>query len=513
MTANDKAAVIAAHAEDLALSKDNQENNTKSEDAKNPAPDGGYGWVVLFGSFLISFILDGVMYSFGLIYNEIKSFYQAPDEIANLIISFNTGFLFCSGPIVAGLANQFGCRTVVMGGAIITSLMYFLTVFAPSIGVIMVTYGIVGGLSTGCTYIASLIIIAEYFDKKRGIATGITMAGSGVGSFVFAPLIQGLIKHFDWKFATSICSCIILQTCVCGALLRPLNPGESSSSKKPKHVELKSLKKQSKSHDHEDEDVAKTVQTYIGSVVSLNEGHKSNEKLPIYQRNKFLRISVGILKEMTDFKLLCENVPFLLITVSNFFIFSGYFITFMYMTKIADDNGIENSSWLISIIGIVNIPFRMLYGFIADKKFISAVNLNTLAVLISTAPLFFYPLLQYYFSTQAIFAFLFAVGIAGMNSLTTMYLVEIVGMGKFSNATGIVNLFRGFGCFIGPFLGGIIVEKFSKVTAFYYSGICLLIGLVMCVIVSFIMYFRKDNANPATANESNLKKNLIENKV
>lgn len=100
-----------------------------------------------------------------------------------------------------------------------------------------------------------------------------------------------------------------------------------------------------------------------------------------------------------------------------------------------------------------------------------------------------------------------------MNSLTTMYLVEIVGMGKFSNATGIVNLFRGFGCFIGPFLGGIIVEKFSKVTAFYYSGICLLIGLVMCVIVSFIMYFRKDNANPATANESNLKKNLIENKV
>ena len=91
-----------------------------------------------------------------------------------MIVSFNTGFLFCSGPIVAGLANQFGCRTVVMGGAVVTSLMYFLTVFAPNIYIIMVTYGIVGGLSTGCTYITSLIIIAEYFDKKRGIATGIS---------------------------------------------------------------------------------------------------------------------------------------------------------------------------------------------------------------------------------------------------------------------------------------------------------------------------------------------------
>ena len=36
-----------------------------------------------------------------------------------------------------------------------------------------------------------------------------------------------------------------------------------------------------------------------------------------------------------------------------------------------------------------------------------------------------------------------------MNSLTTMYLVDIVGLKKFGNATGIVNLFRGFGCFIG----------------------------------------------------------------
>jgi len=35
-----------------------------------------------------------------------------------------------------------------------------------------------------------------------------------------------------------------------------------------------------------------------------------------------------------------------------------------------------------------------------------------------------------------------------------MYLVDMVGMQKFNNATGIINLFRGFGCFIGPFLGG-----------------------------------------------------------
>lgn len=178
------------------------------------------------------------MYSFGIILDEIKRDLKIPDDIANLLSSFNTGFLFCSGPIVAGLANQFGCRAVVMGGAVVTAAMYMGTVFAPSVYVMMATYGVVGGISTGCTYIASLIIIAEYFDKKRGIATGITMAGSGVGSFVFAPLMSALIKATGWKFTMSICACIILQSAVCGALLRPLNPPTpiKPQKRKPKQM-------------------------------------------------------------------------------------------------------------------------------------------------------------------------------------------------------------------------------------------------------------------------------------
>ena len=60
------------------------------------------------------------------------------------------------------------------------------------------------------------------------------MAGSGVGSFVFAPVVQVLLEKFDWKFTMSIVACIILQTCICGALLKPLNlnPSIKESNKK-----------------------------------------------------------------------------------------------------------------------------------------------------------------------------------------------------------------------------------------------------------------------------------------
>ena len=101
-------------------------------------------------------------------------------------------------------------------------------------------------MAAGCVYIASLIVIGDYFDKKMGIATGITMAGSGelsetdklsqnswpllislgcfqgVGSFVFAPLFETLIGIFDWKFTLIIAACIMLHCCILGALLKPL---------------------------------------------------------------------------------------------------------------------------------------------------------------------------------------------------------------------------------------------------------------------------------------------------
>lgn len=58
-----------------------------------------------------------------------------------------------------------------------------------------------------------------------------------------------------------------------------------------------------------------------------------------------------MVKEMTDFKLLIENWRFLLITLSNFFVFTGYFTPFLFITKIAEDNGIPNAAFILSIIG------------------------------------------------------------------------------------------------------------------------------------------------------------------
>jgi MCP family monocarboxylic acid transporter-like MFS transporter 14 len=162
------------------------------------------------------------MYSFGIVLNEIKIHFQVTQDVVNLVQSLNVGFLFLSGPISSGLASQFGCRVVVMISGFVFGLMYALCAFLPSIYIMIGTFGVIGGVAFGCTYLTCFIILVDFFDKKLGIANGLTMAGSGLGAFAFAPLTKLCINYFGWQSTMVIMGSITLQCCVLGALLRPV---------------------------------------------------------------------------------------------------------------------------------------------------------------------------------------------------------------------------------------------------------------------------------------------------
>lgn len=431
-----------------------------NEPVKKLPPDGGYGWVVLAASFSISIILDAIMYSWGILLEPIKDYYEVNNQKANLLTSIYTGFFLISGPLVSGLIDQFGCRVAIMGGAFVTSLMFFISVFSPNIYVMYITIGFVGGVSTGVFYLASLIIIPEYFDKKKGIATGITMAGSGIGFFVGPPILEKTIKAYGWKITMAGCGAAILVNAFIGILSKPLNPSKSS---------LKLNKKKEKKIVEQ-----VNVEIMSGSIVSLKK---------VEDEQSFF---IGLIKEMTNFSLLRQNWKFTLITLSNFAIFTGYFIPFIFVKKIAGLNNIPNPAYFISIIGVVNIPGRLLSGFLADKRWLKPVTYNTLAALIGVVPLMLHDCyLQKYYWTQCLFATLYALSTSGLVTLCTPYLCDIVGLEKFGNAMGIVNLFRGVGCFIGPYIGGLIADKYSMVKSFYFCGGCYFVGFIFSAAVSF----------------------------
>lgn len=75
----------------------------------------------------------------------------------------------------------------------------------------------------GLIYLPSIIMVGFYFKKRRALATGVTVCGSGIGAFVFAPLGESLLEGFGWKGSTWILSGMILNCVMCSFLYRTLN--------------------------------------------------------------------------------------------------------------------------------------------------------------------------------------------------------------------------------------------------------------------------------------------------
>lgn len=90
----------------------------------------------------------------------------------------------------------------------------------------------ISGAGLGLLYLPSIVTVGHYFKKKRALATGIAVCGSGIGGFVFAPLSEFLIEQYTWKGAMWIIAAIVLNGIPIAALLRPLEGTDVRSERK-----------------------------------------------------------------------------------------------------------------------------------------------------------------------------------------------------------------------------------------------------------------------------------------
>ncbi|XP_046387673.1 uncharacterized protein LOC124157184 isoform X2 [Ischnura elegans] len=202
-----------------------------------PPPDGGYGWVIVFASFLCNMVVDGIAYTFGVFLGEFVTYFGEGKGKTAWVGSLLSGMYLSVGPIVSALTNKYGCRAVCISGSILGCLAFLLSTLSPNVTILMVTYGVMGGIGFGLIYLPAVVCVGYYFETKRSLATGIAVCGSGFGTFAFAPLATMLLEEFDWRGANLIFAGLILNCAVFGALMRPLE-----FPKKPRHS--KSLNEQ-----------------------------------------------------------------------------------------------------------------------------------------------------------------------------------------------------------------------------------------------------------------------------
>ena len=92
------------------------------------------------------------------------------------------------GPVASYLTNKLGWRLTTVIGSVIGGAGLMLSAVAPSVYFLYFSAGVLIGLGLGIIYLPRLDCITQYWDKKRPFVTGIAICGSGIGTFIFAPL-------------------------------------------------------------------------------------------------------------------------------------------------------------------------------------------------------------------------------------------------------------------------------------------------------------------------------------
>ncbi|XP_060584274.1 monocarboxylate transporter 13-like [Ruditapes philippinarum] len=193
--------------------------------------DGGWGWIVAIATFLCNVIIDGVKYSFGIIFVELVNTFKGTKSQTSWIMSIQIGVMLLSGPVVAALVNRFGCRKIGLVGTVVSFSGFVASSFARSLYVMYITFGLLGGLGFGMMSMPMVVTLARYFDKRLALASGIAAMGSGFGTLVFNPLSKVLIDTYTWRGTLLIESGIVLNGLVCALVLKqPATRAESTNA-------------------------------------------------------------------------------------------------------------------------------------------------------------------------------------------------------------------------------------------------------------------------------------------
>jgi MFS transporter, OFA family, oxalate/formate antiporter len=91
--------------------------------------------------------------------------------------------------------NKKGPRVVALTAGFLYGLGVFLASFsADKLWWLYLSYGLIGGIGLGFGYIVPIAVLVKWFPDRRGLITGIAVAGFGAGALVTAPAATHLIQ-------------------------------------------------------------------------------------------------------------------------------------------------------------------------------------------------------------------------------------------------------------------------------------------------------------------------------
>jgi MFS family permease len=159
-----------------------------------------YGWVIVAVMFVTLFVSNGFRFAFGVYYSAILDETGWGRAETAGVVSAAMIVYACTAALSGYLFDRLGARVVFPIGALCMGAGLMLCSSSESLAGLTASYGILLGFSYAALgFIPHMAIVPRWFDRRRGLASALSLAGTGLGSLGLAALSAELIVHIGWR--------------------------------------------------------------------------------------------------------------------------------------------------------------------------------------------------------------------------------------------------------------------------------------------------------------------------
>ena len=161
-------------------------------------------WLVVAGSTLALVVGNGpiILFTFGVLVGPIsEEFHWQRSVLAEAVgVSHVTGALMM--PFMGTLMDRVGARRVALPAIVVFAAATAAGgLLGPSPMQFMLLYGVLGVIGAGHSLLTYARAVSGWFDARRGLALGITLAGIGIGAAVLPKYTQFVVAGWGWRQA------------------------------------------------------------------------------------------------------------------------------------------------------------------------------------------------------------------------------------------------------------------------------------------------------------------------
>jgi MFS family permease len=371
------------------------DHGARSPDLSAP----GRRWSVVLASFTLTFMGFGAAYSFSAFFPAFEVEFGASRAQVSLVFSICALLWFSFGVPGGLLADRFGPRGTCLAGALSLAAGLAVASQASSLGVLYAAFGVAVGVGIGLCYVPSVAAVQHAFVQRRALATGVAVAGVGMGNLLMPIVAAWIIGAYGWRQAYLAIAAAMLLLAVPAAL-------------------------------------------------------------SLRGRDAMRRDAGQVLAGMTLGEAL-RSAPFWMIYAVTLLICVGFFVPMVHLVPFALDAGLTEAQGvsLVSLLGLGSIAGRFVVGAVADRlghaRALVAVGVGLgLMFLLWRVSKSYLPL--------AVFAVIYGSFYGGYVALAPTVCMELFGPRALSAIIGSLYTAAGLGTLVGPTFAGAAFDAYGS---------------------------------------------------